>query len=269
MIRHLKFFFLTCFCFYLTSCDIKDSIFDTEVRMTSTLWNQKFSVPTYNLVGGDIARFAVLADSHQNYADLKSTLRHINNSGAQFAIHTGDFTNFGSGDEYELFMEYIKDLKIPLYVVPGNHDLTTHGRKIYQTAFGPENRSIITDFGKLIFWNNNRLETKIVDYSFLSSEMTSADNTKPVFLFHHQDPFNNLPFTPADNALYTSILQIHPQVIVIHGHLHRFSKQTVSGIPIFQISRTEGDNWGLVEVDNSNIRIYYCREKNCSLESTL
>lgn len=254
--------------FSLTSCSLKDSVFDSKVH-TVKLWNQKFTVPSYNMAGGDIARFAVITDSHQNYADLRSVIRNINNSGAQFVIHTGDFTNFGSGDEYELFMEFIKELKIPLYVVPGNHDLTTHGRKLYQDVFGPENRAVVTDFGKLIFWNNNRMEIKTVDYTFLDTEVTSADNAKPVFLFHHQDPFNALPFTAADNVRYTSIVQSHPQVIVIHGHLHRFFTQTVAGIPYFQINRTESGKWGLIEVNNSNVRVYYCHEKICSLESTL
>lgn len=259
---------LVSFALLLASCSIKDSVFDTEVR-TTKLWNQKFGVPAYNMAGGAVARFAVLTDSHQNYADLKATIRNINNSGADFAIHTGDFTNFGSGEEYELFMEYIKALDIPLYVVPGNHDLTTHGRKIYADAFGPENKSVVTDFGKLIFWNNNRMESRTVDYTFLNSEISAADVTKPVFLFHHQDPYNSLPFTPADNAIYTTAVQAHPQVIVIHGHLHRFFTQTLNAVPFFQISRTEGGNWALIEVDNANVRIFYCQKKNCTLESTL
>ncbi len=266
MKRYLSSFLLASFC--LASCSIKDSVFDTEVRTTMN-WNQKFTIPSYNMVGGAIARFAVLTDSHQNYSDLRSTIQNINSANVQFAVHTGDFSNFGSGEEYEIFVEYIKELKVPLYVVPGNHDLTTHGRKIYQKVFGPLDRAVVTDFGKLIFWNNNRLETKTVDYAFLTAEMNSADVSKPVFLFHHQDPFNSLPFTPADNALYTSIAQIHPEVIVLHGHRHRFSTETVSGIPIFQIGRIEGSQWALVEVDNANVRIFYCSGKTCNLESTL
>ncbi len=255
-------------CSLLASCGIKDSVFDTEVR-TPKLLNELFRVPTYNMAGGAVARFAVMTDSHQNYADLKETIRNINNANVDFVVHTGDFTNFGSGEEYELFTEYIRALKAPLYVVPGNHDLTTHGLKIFQEVFGPTNKAVATDFGKLIFWNNNRLESGEVDYNFLNEEIGSADSSKPVFLFHHQDPYNSLPFTAANNSLYQSNIRSHPKVIVIHGHLHRFAKQVVDNIPYFQIGRVEGGNWGLVEVDNLNTRIYYCQTKNCTLESKL
>jgi 3',5'-cyclic-AMP phosphodiesterase len=266
--KHRFFFFWAVICAFITSCSIKDSVFDSEVKIT-TLWNQKFTVPSYNMAGGDVVRFAILTDSHENYADLRSAIRNINNAGVQFVIHTGDFTDFGSGDEFELFVQYLKELNVPSYIVPGNHDMVGAGRKLYNKVFGPENRAITTDFGKMIFWNNNRMEIKKVDYDFLDSEVASANNAKPVLLFHHQDPFNELPFSEEDNDRYLSIVQSHPQVVVFHGHLHRFFKRFYAGINFFQISRTEGGKWGLVEVDNTNIRIYYCTEKNCQLESTL
>ena len=264
----MRILILMSLCFTLISCEIKDSVFDTEIK-TPKLWNQKFMVPSYNLGGGDVAKFAIISDSHQNYSDLREVIRNINNSDAQFAVHTGDFTDFGSGDEYELFIEYIKELKIPLYVVPGNHDLTAGGLKLYNRAFGQQNRSVVTDFGKLIFFNDNKLETKFTDFNFLTTEIGSANNARPVFVFHHQNPYNDKTYSAADNAVYTAALQSHPQVVVFHGHLHRFFTQTQNTIPFFQINRSEGGKWGYVQVDNSNIRVYYCTGKNCALESTL
>ena len=220
-------------------------------------------------VGSTRVRFAIITDSHQNYADLRATIKHINNSNVQFVIHMGDFTNSGTRDEYNLFFKYIKSLNAPLYVIPGNHDLTTVGRKLYARAFGAENNAITGNFGKLIFWNNNKLESGQIDFNFLKNEITSADPAMPVFLFQHQHPYNDLSFTSADSVFYTQTLKSHARPIVFYGHLHNFYVETIDGIPFTQISRVEGENWGLVEIEAGDVKVHFCQKYSCTLVRTL
>lgn len=252
----------------LAGClEIKNSVFDTYTEMTRN-WNANFQIPTYNLAGGDVVRFALFADSHQNYQDLDDTINIINESGSDFAINLGDFTDLGTRDEYEIFHAFLEDLAIPSWIVPGNHDLATVKTKLFQKIYGTENTSIVTSFAKFIFWNSNALELRpaTADLDFLDQEVTTASATEPVFIFQHQDPLNSLTYTDAERTRITTILNSHPQVIVFHGHLHRFDRSSVGATALtFQINRVEGKKWAYVEVDNVNIRVFYCTKTQCEM----
>ncbi|MFN8792214.1 MAG: metallophosphoesterase family protein [Bdellovibrionales bacterium] len=261
----LKFAFIFVICAGLVAClEFKSSVFDAETDMGSA-WNRHFRIPNYNLAGGDVVRFALITDSHQNYKDLDDTVNIVNESGAQFVIHLGDFTDSGTRDEYEIFFAFWRDLLIPSWVVPGNHDLATTRDKLFRRVFGADNQSIVTPFAKFIFWNSNALELvpTRADLNWLQQEVASASATEPVLIFQHQDPFNNLTFTPVDRAQMTTIMSAHPQIFVFHGHLHRFSRSQVGNAEFFQIHRVEGRKWAYVEIDATNLRVYYCSKRSC------
>lgn len=247
--------------------EFKDSVFDTKTSYSGN-WNSKFQVPSYNLVGGDVVRFGIFSDSHQNYADLDRTLTHMEYVGVDFAVFTGDMTDFGSRDEYEIFYAFLQDANYPVYVLPGNHDLTTTGRVLYRRLFGPENRFVDTDFGRMIFFNNNPLELlpETLNYDFLNSAVSTANAAQPLFIFQHQDPRNADSFSAAQQTQYQSIVNgFAGQVYLFHGHLHSFYRnQLGANTEIFQVSRVEEQRWALVEVDNTEVGIFYCKHRNCS-----
>lgn len=253
----------------LTSClEFKDSVFDTKTSVQGN-WNARFTVPNYNLAGGDIARFGVFSDSHQNYSDLSKVIRHMEQMEVDFAIYTGDATDFGSRNEFEVFHAFLKDATYPTYIVPGNHDLTTTGRALYKKIYGPENAELTTAIGKMIFFNNNPLEIRPekINYTFLSDAVTSANAGEPLFIFQHQDPRNPLGFSSADLALYeTTLTGFGGSVYVFHGHLHRFNRTQIGGnTEVFQVSRVEKERWTMVEVDSTQVRVYQCERKDCQM----
>lgn len=255
--------------FALTSClEFKDSVFDTKTSVQGH-WNAHFSVPSYDLVGGDIARFGIFSDSHQNYSDLSKVIRHMEQMQVDFAVFTGDATDFGSRDEFEVFHAFLKDANYPTYIVPGNHDLTTTGRALYNKIYGPENLEISTSIGKMVFFNNNPLEIlpEKINFNFLATAVSTANAADPLFVFQHQDPKNNLGFSPSDTALYESTLTgFAGSVYVFHGHLHKFDRtQLGSNTEVFQVSRVEKERWSMVEVDNTQVRVYECVRKKCNL----
>lgn len=252
--------------FFLTSClEFKDSAFDTKTSIKN-LWNAKFTVPDYDLVGGDTVVFGIISDSHQNYSDLDKTITDMSKQNVDFAVYTGDFTDFGSRDEYEVFYSFLNDATYPVYVVPGNHDLTTTGRAMFKKIFGPENFSIDTDFGRMIFFNNNPLElAEGVDYDFLDQAVSTANAAQPLFVFQHQDPRNSASFSSADQALYQGYLNgFANDVYLFHGHLHSFNRtQLGANTEVFQVSRIEKGRWMKVEIDNVEVRTYQCQRRNC------
>lgn len=260
------FFLVVISAWTLSGClEFKDSVFDNSISMGGN-WNARFQIPSYNLPGGDVVRFALVTDSHQNYEDLRKTIDIVNESNVQFAIHLGDFTDIGTRDEYELFLEYWRRLSIPSWVVPGNHDLIITREKMFNKVFGSRNASIVTPFAKFIFWDSNSLELRpsSADINWLQQQVASASATEPVLIFQHQDPFNTYTFSTSERTQIQTILSSHPQIFVFHGHLHRFLRSQSGNAEIFQVSRVEGSNWAFVEIDNLNLRVFFCTDRQCN-----
>ena len=72
-------------------------------------------------------RFAWLSDTHvgapTGEQDLRDAVRDINSlTGLSFVVHSGDVTEFGSREQLRLAKELLDGIRIPVHVVPGNHD---------------------------------------------------------------------------------------------------------------------------------------------------
>src|SRR5882762_643052 len=72
-------------------------------------------------------RFAWLSDTHvgspTGEEDLRVAVRDINSmTGLSFVILSGDVTEYGSLEQFRLAKDILDGIKIPLHVIPGNHD---------------------------------------------------------------------------------------------------------------------------------------------------
>ncbi|HEX8462208.1 MAG TPA: PQQ-binding-like beta-propeller repeat protein, partial [Segetibacter sp.] len=74
-------------------------------------------------------RFAFISDTHIGSPDgaaeedLRRTVRDINTlTGVAFVVITGDITELGTDKELYLAKKILDSLKIPWYIIPGNHD---------------------------------------------------------------------------------------------------------------------------------------------------
>ncbi|MDQ3278884.1 MAG: metallophosphoesterase, partial [Bacteroidota bacterium] len=74
-------------------------------------------------------RFAFISDTHIGSPnggaeeDLRRTVADINAlSGVEFVVLTGDITELGTNAELALAKQILDSLKIPYYIIPGNHD---------------------------------------------------------------------------------------------------------------------------------------------------
>src|SRR5512133_3280290 len=72
-------------------------------------------------------KFAWLSDTHvgsQTAADdLRASVQDINSTeGISFVLLSGDVTEYGTREQLKLAKSVLDELKIPSYVLPGNHD---------------------------------------------------------------------------------------------------------------------------------------------------
>ncbi len=103
---------------------------------SSVLWCAKAQTPF---------KFAQVTDTHvgghSGADDLRRTVADLNRQkDIDFVILSGDVTEFGSDEELALAKQILDSLKLPLYVIPGNHDSnwSESGANSFRKVFGGE-----------------------------------------------------------------------------------------------------------------------------------
>ena len=152
-------------------------------------------------------------------------------------IVTGDLVDCGREDEYEMFLEILEPLEMPIYVIPGNHDDRENLRKVFCPTHGylPAKdflHYVVEDFPLRLI----ALDTMIVGedggtlceerLNWLEARLNEAKET-PTLIFMHHPPFF-IHMTEMDDCncrhgdKLRALLKDHPQVLrVTCGHVHR------------------------------------------------
>lgn len=68
-------------------------------------------------------KFAVVADSHKDTANLEKALSQAKESGVKFVIGIGDFSDVGTVEELKNTKSRFEVSGLSYYVIPGDHDL--------------------------------------------------------------------------------------------------------------------------------------------------
>src|SRR6185369_2555888 len=103
-------------------------------------------------------RFAFLSDTHigspdgKAEEDLRRTVADINQmTDIAFVVITGDITELGTDAEIKLAKEILSALKVPYYIIPGNHDSgwSESGGVTFGKVFGYD--KFVFDFNGITF----------------------------------------------------------------------------------------------------------------------
>lgn len=187
--------------------------------------------------------FAQNADSRQETANFEFAIATANRLQPAFVIVTGDLVN-RSGDKDQT-AEYLRiaaklDRSIPLYNVPGNHDLgndpTPATIAAYTALFGPEHYSFRIGSMKGIVLNSCLIQSPKGESNlgkeqddWLKDELEKArQERESVILFQHHpwfvenidepDGYHNLPV--AQRRRYFDLFQQYGVTHVFAGHYH-------------------------------------------------
>lgn len=186
-------------------------------------------------------KFAYLADTHisdviTNVEDLELSIDDINSlEDIDFVIFAGDITEFGSDEEILLAKEIIDRLKIPYYVVSGNHDSkwSESGCNTFLNVFGYEVFDF--EFNGVRFLGTNsgpnmRMAPALVPREsmvWLDSVTNSVNKNTPVIFVNHY---------PLDNAMlnYKDVIEKLRRTNIqlsMCGHGHNNKSLDFDGIP--------------------------------------
>ena len=90
-------------------------------------------------------RFVLLSDTHVGSStgeeDLRAAVRDINQlTNIAFVVLSGDVTEYGSREFLQLAKQILSGLKVPLHIIPGNHDMkwSESGGTDFARLFGAE-----------------------------------------------------------------------------------------------------------------------------------
>ena len=181
---------------------------------------------------------------------LKNVVKHCNefNPTIDLVFVTGDLTDSGQLEEYEEFNKILGDLKIPWFVIPGNHD----NKQILMNFFDeheylPRNEKFCNYVIEKYPFVLIGLDTTVLgkNYGELCNERLKwlennleRFSSKPALLFMHHPPFvTGIDGMDNQNLKNSSrlfeILRSYPQVKHIAcGHVHRASETVIDGVGI-------------------------------------
>ncbi len=197
----------------------------------------------------------VVADPslHELYVDnnerLRAAVASLNGEDPRpdLVLLTGDLTNTGSDDEYEVLAELIGTLELPVLAVPGNHDTRDGIRRIFPhlSWADADHASCVTDLDvgndSMRFIGLDSTLPGLPGAEFDAERerwLVDAIDGAPgrVALALHHPPFatgiqwmDSNGFIGLDRLEH--VLREHPVERILSGHIHRSMTATVAGIP--------------------------------------
>lgn len=160
----------------------------------------------------------------------------------EVVVATGDLVERGTPKEYRRLRRILAALRIPLLVIPGNHDdrealRAAFGDHAYLPRQGPLHYAVDTLPVRLVGLDTTRRKHpggELDDERLAWLDATlGAEPRRPTFLFMHHPPFQ-VGVAPVDAQGFRNVerfhalVRRHPQVVRIAcGHIHRPSSVTI------------------------------------------
>ena len=199
--------------------------------------------------------FAIVSDSHTDYADFRDIIKDINKKPElSFLIHAGDFTYLGWPAEFSGTTYILKDLTIPFLTVIGNHECYSNGRQFYKKIFGDFNYSFAFNDYKFIFLDGNIWENggKPPDFDWLENKLSQRELYNLVFVIVHIPPFD-ISWSEETANRYKQLTAENKVSLSIHGHLHYYwyGEKYNDGVKYLIVDNAADRNYCIVSVDSA------------------
>lgn len=177
-------------------------------------------------------KFAVAADTHAYYDEMKTFVQVINSrNDLEFLLIAGDLTDYGMQEEYQWMIEILGSLKLPYLTVIGNHDALNNGKENYQAYFGEFDYSFTFNQVKFVALNSNSWEfgDTVPRLDWLNKELSSYYLYQHQIVLTHILPYNTR-FTPEFSQVYKTIITDNFVSLTAggHDHLHFFWEETLT-----------------------------------------
>ncbi|NOT49805.1 MAG: PQQ-binding-like beta-propeller repeat protein [Chitinophagaceae bacterium] len=187
-------------------------------------------------------RFAFISDTHigspdgKAEEDLRRTVEDINKmTDISFVVLTGDITELGTDDEIKRAKEILDGLKVPWYIIPGNHDTgwSESGGQSFIKIFGYDKFSFEYEgirflgcaSGPYLRMSDGHVPRDAVNW--LDEELKKVKPQQPVVFLNHY------PIDPGLDNWYevTDRLRHYNTWAILCGHGHANKAMNFEDIP--------------------------------------
>src|SRR5215468_2420063 len=196
-------------------------------------------------------RFAQISDSHIGFdrpanTDVTETLRlavakiKAAPELPAFVLHTGDLTHLSKAAEFDTLQQVMSDLAVPVFYVPGEHDVLDENGKSYLQRFGKNTHGagwhsfdmrgvhfiglvnvVNLKAGGLGTLGNDQLE-------WLENDVKHLKSSTPIVVFAHIPLWSVYPewgWGTDDSERALSYLKRFGSVSVLNGHIHQVMRK--------------------------------------------
>ena len=220
-------------------------------------------------INASAQHIAVLADVHVTPGNdrdtaLRAVVEEINSQPFDLVIMAGDMTNEGSDTELANVNSILSQIKHPLAVIPGNHELTW-SQSATKTVFDTwGNDRFVVDLDSLVvvgmscgpYMKMGDGHIKQEDLHWLRSTLEQYKGRRVLSVNHYplKDDLDNWQD-------YVNILADFPIVAHINGHYHRWIRYQggdIEGAMVRALKMGDGDDYGysIVNIDRQWVHIY-------------
>ena len=215
---------------------------------------------------------------------MKAAVLAVNELDPLLVVNTGDHVNvYDDPVQDSIFRVRSAEIKAPLYMVPGNHDITTpyylENRGRYVKARGYDRFSVKKKGCAFIGIDSNCIINKTPDaamteeeqFSWLTKELHDARKCKHIFIFLHcpifrvrvDEPVDYSNFPVEKREKYLRLFKDAGVTAIFAGHLHRTLYSEYEGMKMFVVgpvanalgNGTPGFN--LVSVTKDGVEVEY------------
>ena len=196
---------------------------------------------------GGALRFVHISDSHIGFdkpanTDVTGTLRaavakiKAGPEPPAFVLHTGDLTHLSKPTEFDTLQQVLSELSIPVFYVPGEHDVLEDDGKSYLTRFGKGTQGAgwysFDQGGAHFIGLVNVVDLKAgglgtlgaEQLEWLEQDVKHLKSSTPIVVFAHIPLWSVYPewgWGTDDSERALSYLKRFGSVSVLNGHIHQ------------------------------------------------
>jgi 3',5'-cyclic-AMP phosphodiesterase len=235
---------------------------------SAALWTVAGGIPRSHIVGQANAAetgftFAQVSDSHLGFD--KPANPNVTNTFQQaldyvtsmpdkpaFIIHTGDITHLSKPAQFDTGAQLLGATKLPVYTVPGEHDVLEDDRKSYLNHYGKGtkgdgwysfNANGVHFVGLVNVMNlqgNGLGDLGQAQLEWLEKDVKGLSSSTPIVVMAHVPlwlVYQDWGWGTADGAQALSYMKRFGSVTVLNGHIHQIM-QKVEGHVAFHTARS-------------------------------
>ena len=195
----------------------------------------------------DGLRFVQISDSHIGFnrpanTDVAATLRAVtakikaDPEPPSFVLHTGDLTHLSKPEEFDTLQQILAELSLPIFYVPGEHDVLEDDGKSYLQRFGKGTHGAgwhsFDQNGVHFIGLVNVVNLKAGGLGTLGSEQLEwlekdvkhLKSSTPIVVFAHIPLWAVYPewgWGTDDSAQALAYLKRFGSISVLNGHIHQ------------------------------------------------